>query len=352
MINPTTFRELVSGQRRGLFASLIRLLLRVIEIPYTWAVQWRNRRYDRNDAVQQVRVPVVSVGNLTLGGTGKTPMIEWLARWFTQKEIRVVIVSRGYGSQHGTSNDEARELAERLPGVAHVQDADRIAAAREAIIQHGAELILLDDGFQHRRLGRDLDIVLIDALEPLGFNHVFPRGTLREPPAGLARANVVALSRSDMLREAQKDELRSVVSHHAPGAVWCELTHSARHLLSVSGEEAPLEQLAGKPIAGFCGIGNPAGFRHTLDGCGYEVAAWREFPDHFSYNPAKLAELETWVAAAQVEAVVCTHKDLVKINSSKLGGVPLWAVSIELDISKGTAKLEERLLAVLAAQGD
>jgi tetraacyldisaccharide 4'-kinase len=169
----STFRDLVSGRRKGVGAAALRTLLRVVETPYTLAVNWRNRRYDRGRAeVQRATVPVVSVGNLSLGGTGKTPLVKWLARWFTERGLRVGIVSRGYGASEGQSNDEARELALALPDVPHVQNRDRGAASQQAVAEFHCQVILLDDGFQHRRLARDLDIVLLDALEPFGFGHV------------------------------------------------------------------------------------------------------------------------------------------------------------------------------------
>ena len=124
----------------------------------------RNGRYDRGqNKIARVGAPVVSVGNLTVGGTGKTPLVEWLARWFTSHGVKVAIVSRGYGSQAGKPNDEALELAHNLPDVPHLQNKDRVTAAQTAIDEKGSELVLLDDGFQHRRLYRDLDIVLLDA---------------------------------------------------------------------------------------------------------------------------------------------------------------------------------------------
>src|SRR5262249_52600698 len=158
------------GRRRGPWAALARGGLRVLEVPYTAAVQWRNRRYDRGWAqIHRVEVPVVSVGNLTLGGTGKTPVVEWLARWFAERQVRLGLVSRGYGAKPGQLNDEALELAHKLPGVPHVQDPDRVSGARAVIDRFGCSLVLLDDAFQHRRIARDLDIVLVDALEPDGF---------------------------------------------------------------------------------------------------------------------------------------------------------------------------------------
>jgi len=225
-------------------------------------------------------VPVVSVGNLTLGGTGKTPLVEWIARWFRKRNVRVSIVSRGYGAEDGGRNDEARELEQKLPDVPHVQNADRVAAAKIAIEELETQLILLDDGFQHRRIGRDLDIVLLDALEPFGFEHVFPRGTLREPLRGLRRAGAVILSRADMLEPAEREKIRRRVEQLAPKAAWAEIRHAPLELLSVGGQVKPIDELCKVKIAAFCGVGNPAGFRHTLESCGFDMAGFREFPDH------------------------------------------------------------------------
>ncbi len=347
-MNPSGFRALISGRRHSLAASLARFALGLIEPPYTLAVQWRNRRYDQGRAaVHRVPVPVVSVGNLTLGGTGKTPMVPWIARWFRQRSARVAIVSRGYGAAAGGANDEALELRQRLPDVPHVQHPDRVRAARQAIDTLACEVIVLDDAFQHRRIARDLDIVLLDALEPFGFGHVFPRGTLREPATGLRRAQVVALSRGELLLPAEKERIRQQAQRLAPHALWLETTHAPQTLLSADGSQAPLGWLSGKPLAAFCGIGNPAGFRHTLDACGYQVAGFREFPDHHPYAPADIETLAAWVRELGVAAAVCTGKDLVKLGRTELGTVPLWAISIGLEFRAGQAEFESRLAALL-----
>ncbi len=355
MLNPGQFREIVSGRRRGPAAAILRALLRVAEVPYTAAVTWRNRRYDTARAeVHRAGVPVVSVGNLTVGGTGKTPMVEWLARWFRQRGVRVVIISRGYGAEAGASNDEALELEQKLPDVPHLQNPDRVAAARVAVEELECELILLDDAMQHRRIGRDLEIVLLDALEPFGFGHVFPRGTLREPLAGLCRADVIALSRADMLDETQRAAVWSRVRQYNATAHTMELSHAACALRNAEGEEQPLDVLTDRPITAFCGIGNPAGFRHTLKSCGYQMAAFREFPDHHRYDRSDVESLARWVEdedarlhaatpSSNLAAVVCTHKDLVKLGVNRLGKTPLWAVRIGLDILAGQDGLQQRL---------
>jgi len=317
----------------------------------------RNWRYDSGRAaIHFVSVPVVSVGNLTLGGTGKTPLVEWLARWFRARGVRVAIISRGYGAQAASRNDEALELDERLPDVPHLQNADRVEAAQTAVEEFDCQLILLDDAFQHRRLARALDIVLIDALEPFGFGHVFPRGTLREPLSGLRRAHVVALSRADMLTPEGRDRIRQAVRRYAPHAAWVETTHAPQRLLASGGLEQALATLKGAKVAAFCGIGNPAGFRHTLSRCGCELIDLREFADHYAYQRADVESLTAWArdlsAARNISAVLCTHKDLVKLAVDELGGVPLWAVAIGLEITAGQSELEATLLPLVPSVGE
>jgi tetraacyldisaccharide 4'-kinase len=344
MLDGTSFRELVSGRRRGVGAALARGVLRLAEVPYASAVRWRNRRYDRGRAAtHRVGVPVVSVGNLTLGGTGKTPLVKWLARWFAERGVRVAIVSRGYGTAAGRQNDEALELAQALPGVPHVQNPDRVAAARRVVDEFSCQLILLDDGFQHRRLARDLDIVLLDATEPFGCDHVFPRGTLREPLGGLARADVVCLSRANLLDAARRNAIRQRVAALAPQSAWCEAAHAPRELRNSSGVVERLTTLAGRPVAAFCGIGNPGAFRQSLAAAGADIVSWREFPDHHAYTAVDRAALAEEAAASDAELVVCTQKDLVKLPAPALGARPLWALAIEIEILAGQQELEAAL---------
>jgi len=348
LFGASEFRELVSGRRHGAGATALRGVLRVAECFYAAAVRWRNRRYDRGAAVaHRVGVPVVSVGNLTLGGTGKTPLVEWIAGWFRTRGVRVAVVSRGYGAEDGEENDEARELRRLLPDVPHVQDADRVAAAQEAIRAFQAELVVLDDGFQHRRIARDLDIVLLDALEPFGFGHVFPRGTLREPVEGLRRADIVVLSRADLINPSNRAKVWRVVACHAPSALRAETIHAPRELIAADGQGLPLETIRGQRVAAFCGIGNPAGFRHTLETCGCLVAGFREFPDHHRFTSKDVDLLAEWSHGLGVSAMVCTCKDLVKLRTERIAGRPLWGIRIEMEFKAGQELLESRLKSML-----
>ncbi len=306
-------------------------------------VRWRNRRYDRVGGVQ-VGVPVISIGNLTLGGTGKTPMVRWIVRFLRDRGIHPGIVSRGYGSVEGGENDEARELAWLLPEVIHLQNADRIAAAQEAVRKHHCQAIVLDDGFQHRRIARDVDIVLVDALEPFGFGHVFPRGTLREPIEGLRRADAVVLTRANLVDAPEREQIWQTVRQFAPAAVTAEAAHAPQSLLSANGSEIPLEEVRGRKVLAFCGIGNPAGFRRTLESLGCDVVAFQEFPDHHRYQAVDIDRLLRQADQLGAEAILCTCKDLVKWPVERLHRTPVWAVRIDLEFLAGQAAFESLLV--------
>lgn len=337
-VNERFFHDLVSGKRRGPAAAVLRAGLWGAQWPYRAAVAVRNRRFDtQSDAVTRAAVPVISIGNLTVGGTGKTPMVKWVARTLREAGVRVAIVSRGYGAEQGAVNDEAIELEQSLPDVPHLQDPDRVASAQIAIEELDSQLILMDDGFQHRRLGRDLDIVLLDATCPFGHGHLLPRGLLREPVGSLRRAGVVCLTRADLVDEAARRTIKQAALKHAPDAVWCEATHAPQRLINAAGGEESLALLAGKRVAAFCGIGNPAAFRQTLASLGCEVAAWREFPDHYRYARQDIDQIAADAAGA--ELVVCTHKDLAKVQTDQLGDRPLWAVEVAMQWLAGEQAL-------------
>ncbi len=341
MLSGVLFREIVSGQKKGLAAGAARGVLGMLEHPYRWIIERRNARFDRNaTAAAKIAVPVISVGNLTVGGTGKTPFVAWLAEWFAGQTMPVTIISRGYGARGGEPNDEALELAARLPSVPHLQNADRVAAARAAVAEQTRQVLILDDAFQHRRIARDLDIVLLDALEPFGYGHLLPRGLLREPIASLERADVVGLSRSDAVSDERRREIRDCVRKHAPQAAWLELEHRPQGLVSTSGQVLEFSELGGRRVAAFCGIGNPAGFRHTLAACGLQVANMLEQPDHCAYDAGEILRIEHWIRSLDVTHVVCTRKDLVKIPREEIAGKRLLAVDVRAEITAGREALE------------
>jgi len=326
-----TFRRLADGSLRGPGAALARAVLTGLSLPYGVAVAARNMLYDRGLLpVRAAPVPVVGVGNLTLGGTGKTPLVAWLARHLLAQGRRPVIVSRGYAARRGEQSDEAAELALLVPGVPHRADRDRVAAARAAAAE--GDVVVLDDGFQHRRLRRDLDIVAIDATDPFGCGHLFPRGLLREPLHGIRRAAAVVLTRATSIDADRRAAIRAAIADTVGGGplpAWMEAEHRPVALRTASGGTEPLAQLAGRRVAAFAGIGNPAAFRSTLAALGADVAAFTSFPDHHAYPPADLDRLAMRMPAG-VDLAVTTLKDLVKIDRPLLGEVPVVALEIAL----------------------
>jgi tetraacyldisaccharide 4'-kinase len=354
LLDPRRFREIVSGRQRTLGAAVFRAVAGLAETPMRWAVAWRNRRYDRGAArIKCVPAPVISVGNLTLGGTGKTPLVAWVAQEIERAGHGVTLISRGYGGQGSEQNDEARELALRLPHVAHLQNPDRVAAARQALAADPNHALVLDDAFQHRRLARDLDLVLLDASEPFGYERLFPRGTLREPPTALARAQAVILTRADLLDAAGRAEIRARVARLAPQASWAEVCFSPRQLRNTAGEVQPLATLQGRPVLAFCGIGNPAGFEHTLNTAGLRVLGMQVFRDHQAYGAAELAQLAKWAPGHPgAAAIVCTLKDLVKLKTTAIAGLPLWALEVQVEFLTGEDALRCRLRKTLATGFD
>lgn len=349
-MDEAAYLRLVRGESRGPGPSLLRALLGAAARIYGIGVRARALAFDRGwKTIHQAPVPVVSIGNLTLGGTGKTPMVEFVARRLRTRGLRVAILSRGYGGTAGL-NDEGRVLEENLPDVPHLQGPDRAGLARIAVEELESEVLVLDDGFQHRRLARDLDIVLLDALEPFGLGRLFPRGLLREPVSALRRASLVVLSRADLVDPPRRAEIRGQAIRHAGNVKWVEARHAPLDLVDADGSPEPLEALRDRSVAGFCGIGNPEGFRRTLAGLGLALVAFRSFPDHHPYSAADVAELAAWGTAAGADLLLTTQKDLVKLRAGSLGAVPLRALRIGLEITDGAELLDEAIRSLAAGR--
>ena len=344
--------ELMSGRSSSLSSIMMRAGLWCLSQPYT-AIMWcRNYAYDRGwKSIRNASVPVVSVGNLTAGGTGKTPTVAMLARWFRDRNIRVGILSRGFGAGADGRNDEAKELEVLLPDVPHLQKPDRLSSALIATEELGMQLLLLDDGFQHRKIHRDLEIVLLDAREPFGFGYMLPRGLLREPLRSLRRANIVLATRADQVDPQRLAEIRTRVQRFNPRAAWLESEHRPIRLRNAAGEYQPIEWLCGKNVLGVCGLGNPDGFIQTLKSCGANVIESATFSDHHAYSSHDIQMLEKRANEFEIkcDAIVCTGKDLAKIESVRIGPFELWSLDIELKIRAGEEILHEYLERVVAS---
>ena len=337
----------------------LRFLLRAASCLYAIGASVRNRLIDlRPGAVRNAGVPVISVGNLTAGGTGKTPLVALLVDQLARQSLDPGIISRGYRSISSTGNDEGndekRVLARLCPGVPHVQNRDRVAAARECVAGHQSKVLVADDAFQHRRLSRDLDIVLIDALNPWGYGYVHPRGLLREPRAGLRRADLLILTRADQVSPERRAEIWCEIRQWCdpPGEI--DVGFEADGLIGLSGDRtSTLDASADtgrQRVVAFCGIGNPSAFRKTLQAAGFEVVEMVAFPDHHNYSEADLESLTVTARDAHC-TLLTTLKDLVKIDHVTTG-VSLRALNIRVRVMRGEELLMSALGRVTGQTGD
>ncbi len=335
--------EIVSGRAKGIGPSTVRAVLGCLTPVYRMGLWWKTRKFDSDPAsIQRVDVPVISVGNLTTGGTGKTPMVAWLCRLLRGKGLRVAIVSRGYNSDDSGSNDEALELENRLPDVPHLQDPDRVKVAEIATAELESEVIVMDDGFQHRRLGRDLDLVLIDATNPFGYDRLLPRGLLREPIAALKRADAVIITRADRASDTQiqaiKDRVEAVAD--VPVAVG---RARPTGMIRADGKESGLDVLGRQRCFVFSAIGNPGAFEQSVKDLGIDVVGSKRFNDHHRFTREELMAVAASAQQSGATALLCTHKDLVKVATQKLGSLDVWALLIEFEIFQGENLLKDLL---------
>jgi tetraacyldisaccharide 4'-kinase len=347
--------DLISGRTRGPVAGLLRAGLGVLALLYGVVAALRNAWYSTfRRAARRARRPVISIGNLTVGGTGKTPTAVWVARHLIGRGLRVAILMRGYrpralpdeprapsvggreasfgATQAGRAeSDEARLLARLCPEATVIVDPDRTAAAERAV-SAGADVLILDDGFQHRRLARDLDVVLIDATLPLGFGRLLPRGLLRERPASLRRADLVIVTRSDALDEAGRAELRADLDRLSGGKPVLASRHRAAGFVDLKGRPVREVEADAMQAVLFAGIGRFSAFVRTAKGLGVRVLAAYEFPDHHEYTAEEMEELPRVAAHLDANVLLTTEKDAVRLAGRWTDGtVPLMALGVEVE---------------------
>jgi tetraacyldisaccharide 4'-kinase len=342
-------RAIMSGRRRGPLASLIRAAAWIAGKPYALAMRLRRWGYRRGVlASHDAPVPVISVGNLTAGGTGKTPMVAWIVRHLSQAGRKPAIVMRGYRAgktaPDGEPKSDEAELLAALTGAPVIVEPDRVAGARRAA-KGGSDVIVLDDGFQHRRLRRQMDIVLIDAVEPLGFGHCLPRGLLREPPAALADADAVVITHADEVTPERVTELRrKLAALCKPSATIAQAAHKPVAVIDDAGRQRPATDLAGRAVAAFCGLGSPEHFFASLAGLRANVVAAKALNDHAAYSPAILAELAALARDAAAEIMVTTQKDHVRLaHLPAPTDPPIWQLAVEMDVTDGREELLARI---------
>lgn len=312
---------------------------------------------------QSAGVPVISVGNISAGGVGKTPFVELLARKLTHKGRKVAIVSRGYGrvskgmlvvsngsircAEASDSGDEPAQMAAKLDGIVVIVDEQRVRGAHYAVKTFGANVIVIDDGFQHRYLRRDADVVILSAAEVNDPGWLLPAGNRREPLGSLKRTSLIALSRCENVRHFAEtlQMLRRWTDKPAIGLstkVSAFRKASTRFSIDLAG-------LKGKTVMAFSGIGNPESFEKTLRSLGLDVRKYNVYPDHHVYTEAELAELELSAREPGIDFLVTTEKDVARLSPKNaahqafLDTAPLFFVEIEQTILQGETLLNELL---------
>jgi tetraacyldisaccharide 4'-kinase len=305
-------------------------------------------------------VPIISVGNITWGGTGKTPCVQWLARELQMMGQRVAIVARGYGGRLSTegaivSNGEkilltARDAgdepflhARSLPGVPVVIGVDRVCAARRAMEECGATIVVLDDGFQFYSLRRILDIVLLDARRPFNNGHLMPAGRLREPPESLQRAGAIILTRCAMATAEEIEATRASIKEFSRAPVFQSnhLPTGARN--EYNGEIKPLKTLKNRRVAALSALAHNEQFANSLEKCGAHVVAHERRRDHHAWREKEVRSFSMKAKSLGAELLLTTEKDAVKIDAAWSEPLPLYSLVIQLDFGDEAADFTELL---------
>jgi tetraacyldisaccharide 4'-kinase len=328
------------ARQKGTF--ILRPLLGILSFPYEGAVFLRNAAYDRHLVAQKkLPCPVISIGNLTVGGTGKTPTAIMLAALLKGRGYHPAVLSRGYRGKTKSSinvvsdgkgilmdwrdaGDEPVLIAQSLPGIPVLAGTDRFVTGMAAVERFGANVLILDDAFQHRRLFRDIDIVLLDAMRPLGNGFLLPRGTLRERPSSLGRADI-------LLRTGVAEETEFLPGDIALPSFWG--VHQPTGIVSgKTGRIEPPGVLQGQKVFAFSGIGSPEAFRKSLAALGADVVSCRDFPDHHPYSDADMEELRRLAAPSGASCLITTEKDAVRLADFPdfLTKISLLRISMEI----------------------
>ena len=349
----------ITSKQRGVFGTFLYFLL----VPFCWfygsAVRIRNYCFTKG-IFKQKQLPciVISVGNIVAGGTGKTPAVAALATLLQQSGFQVSVLLRGYRRRSSEavtvvsdgenrlcsreeSGDEADMLARQLPKTPIIVGKQRYLAGKTTLDRFKSDILILDDGFQHRQLGRDIDILTIDATQPYGTGKLLPRGTLREPPTAVKRADIILLTRTDGIG-VQTQHLKTELNRLAPHLPILESVHRPTNLywLGDNPENTPfpINALAGKRLLAVCGIGNPEAFAATLAQYCPQAVELLAFPDHHVYTESDLQQIERCMKQGNAEWIITTQKDEQKLipYATRL---PIAVLAVELVITDGEAVL-------------
>jgi len=348
------FRRVTGGERGPFWLSGLRGLARAASWPYGLAAGFKNNLYDLGLAApRRLPAPVIGVGNIAVGGTGKTPVVLEVAAALGRMGLPAGIISRGYGREGedrirwvskgggllaglAEAGDEPMLMARRLK-VPVAVGADRWAVGQKMLAACGPRVLVCDDLFQHRRLHRDLDLLCLDAAQPLGNGALLPRGPLREPAAGMRRARAVVLTRAGDARQVESAR-RWLRSFWGPGPVLA-CRHKLDCLVDRDGKVMNSHDLQGRPVLAFCGLARPRAFARSLSEAGLQVLELRTFADHHPFSGQEISDLWSLARARGAEALVCSEKDEVRLPPLP-EEVRIWTTRLSLEFAGGPAALE------------
>jgi len=357
-LNQQCFYKLISGQTRGFGAAILRFFLGAAAKLYTAIIALRNLAYSKGWLkVHTAGAAVISVGNITVGGTGKTPLVVWLVKQITEnlklktKNYGCAVLTRGYKTTQNYS-DEPAILTESCPQAKVIINPDRVAGAGEAVSKFKANALIMDDGFQHRRLARDLDIVTIDATCPFGYDKMLPAGLLREPVAALKRADAVVITRCDQAGEGKLAELEKKLWYLNPNMTIARSIHKPVYAKPIDGSQISIDELKDKRALAFCGIGNPDAFFNTINGLGCDIVSSKIYDDHHQYTDDCLAGIYEQAGHLKADLILTTQKDWAKITqlAPVKKDIPLAYLAIELKFISGEDKITRLIEDALAGK--
>jgi tetraacyldisaccharide 4'-kinase len=320
----------IQENQKGLVYLLVRLPSKSLSLFYFLIIKLRNLLY-QTGIMKSSKLPayVISVGNITVGGTGKTPFVIYLSEKLS-KNSKVGILSRGYGNQRNlAADDEAFPLPDN---VVRVIAQNRITGGAELIEKYATKTIILDDGFQHLRLKRDVNFVTIDATNPFGNGWVLPGGILREPLSSLNRADIFVITHSDLVTRDQLSLLESELNRYNKKVI--KTIHKPQHLVKINQAQKTIElsEIRNKNAWGFCGIGNPYQFRKTLELL-CNTTGFSIFPDHYYYSENDLIRIFQNAKNAEARFIITTEKDAVRLHGMKTpDDIPLYYLKINIEI--------------------
>ncbi len=354
-----SFRKLISGQSTSPFAAFLRLGLRIPACFYAIVIILRNLLYDKGWLkTHHVNATVFSIGNITAGGTGKTPLVIWLCNLLRERNISCAILTRGYKAAKNLKlktqrySDEPAIILDLCPEAKVIVNPNRLSAAADAVNNFGVKALIMDDGFQHRRLARDLDIVVIDATCPFGYEKMLPAGLLREPVVSLMRAGAAVITRCDQTSEAELNDIETQLQSENPQIVIARSIHAPVYAKSTSSNEIPLDLLKDKKIFAFCGTGNPNAFFTTLKKLETDIVGSRIYDDHHSYTNDDITEIYEEARYFDAALILSTHKDWSKISLPHKAEKDItWAyLQIELRFISGEDKITQLIKEALAGK--